>query len=318
MLANERRWETMASVPAQARSNASGLICLAPTEATSTKTLLEAEAVQLGGAQLALLSGLQTSTRLQGLSLSPRVTASVAAELARCAGLEALELSEGATAEALAGLAQLPHLRQLSISMSWTRGATFEWLKQLPRLEVLHLSEGGDEVVEALAGRAALRELHFEHSGLSAAGLERLGALRSLQAVGLGEDRSSEADLLPLASLPNLRALTLPRHNHAYQSGFGDGLAERLSGLPLELLHVDGSVLTDTGVATLAKHPTLRWVELRHASSVTGTQKPASRLLAKKHFVVTDANDEPVLSKRREMARCAVAGPLVFWWEDSS
>lgn len=92
-------------------------------------------------------------------------------------------------------LASLKQLRELDLSRQPVTLAGIAFLRELPALERLNLGQCarlGDPLADLLAALPRLREAYLAGTGLSDAGLQRLGALR-LQRLSVGGSAVTEA-----------------------------------------------------------------------------------------------------------------------------
>lgn len=309
MLVNISRWETLGH----------RLVSVTADGSPSNKTLLGAELIKVPGDKglEELFALLQGSSNLRALELSSRLAPAHLPALTKLTQLESLDFPQGLSRQGLEALSTLPKLTELSIDNIWERTSSFDWLAKLPRLEVLHLAGADDAVIDALASHRELRELHVRSSSISARGLATLARLPHLWALGLGEDRSPDEAFASLRELKTLRVLTLPRHNRAERSGFGDGALEALEQVPLELLVVDGCSVTDKGIASLERMSSLKWVEVKNAPAITeGVAKSAAAKAISARYVIIEADDAPVVVRRKKIAPTAPVGDRqLLWWE---
>jgi len=136
------------------------------------------------------------------------------AALSALKSLEELDLSTGLERlTSVTPLASLTNLRRLSIGGGFVRGHELAGLAPLARLDYLKitLKDQGGEGVGALASLPALRRLELFGTGsVSRRGGAEISSLHQLTDLTLKNlDRTSQMNLLAMASMPNLQHLKL-------------------------------------------------------------------------------------------------------------
>lgn len=113
-----------------------------------------------------------------------------------------------------------------------------------------------DDDLAKLAALTGLRELLVEDADVTAAGLEHLTALESLEHLRLRGTPIDNDAMAVIAKCRNLTRLNTPNGT------FTDDALAFFSGHKLELLRFGGPNVTDNGMATIANMKTLRFLHL--------------------------------------------------------
>jgi hypothetical protein len=158
------------------------------------------------------LSHLARLTQLRVLSLlDSKVTDGSLEHIGRLVQLRDLDLSgTEISGTGLAHLAGLVGLRKLDISETRVSGGSLAKLRGLTELEELDLArivDLDDSSLDWLEGLKKLRRLAIGGSIISDAGLKRIAGLSALEELDLAESRITDAGLLSIRSLRNLRKL---------------------------------------------------------------------------------------------------------------
>jgi len=164
-----------------------------------------------------------------------------------------------ATDNILATLALLPHLKKLSISNSprliGRALAGAAWLNRIEHVDLLN-SGLDDERLEILTNCTRLVHLAVEGTAISQEGLGHLASLRRLTELRAGGCRNlTEQDLIDV--LPHFHRLKRLELEH---STCGDEAVAAIAATLTNLteLRLDYTMLTDAGLANLAKLPELK------------------------------------------------------------
>ena len=194
--------------------------------------------------------------------------------------------------EVLAALARRPSLRILRLPAAQPLGpAAQRSLATLSGLEELTCSASGLDAaaVGRLTVLARLRTLRLDNQLAvdGFAGLGRLSALRRLTCT-----LAAGADLSPLAAMQDLDELTLAvaavgspdpgwlrfvraKVVRLSQAGVDDRYAEVVARMPLlDRVELSSTAISDAGLLTLAKHPSLRALDVGANPGITGAVLP--------------------------------------------
>jgi hypothetical protein len=151
--------------------------------------------------------------RLERLSMTETtVTGKGLASLAESVPLKDLSISgEALGARVLEGASKFRDLESLTLEGLPISRADMERIASLPKLASLRLDvvqpTPGEDVYAPLASAQALRFFHESRSGMQDADVETLSKLPLLEEVGLSV--SSDANVVPLESLPRLKTIVL-------------------------------------------------------------------------------------------------------------
>jgi Leucine Rich repeat len=161
----------------------------------------------------------------------------------------------------LANIANLRKLKRLWITQTAITDAGLAIVGQLPALELLDVrySPGvTDEGLSHLARLGRLHELSISHTAITDEGLAHLAGLMNLDSLDLTETLVAGAGLRHLAGLPNLKGLYL---GHTPMADPCMAILPSLSAR-LERLTLEGTIISDAGLAEVAKLTSLECLSL--------------------------------------------------------
>jgi hypothetical protein len=233
------------------------------------------------------------------------------ASLVRLQGLNELDLfwhSTGVTAEGFAHLAKLPRLFSLGADGALTTDRAMQYMAEMPALRKLRAQEAvaTDTGFEALARSHTLESFwgrECEHFGDR--GFVALSKMPTLQELGIGCGKVSDAALAVLPEFPALRSLTpigvtdpgfghigrcksIERLTCMYCRDTTDAATEQITRLPLRYYYAGLTQITDRSLALLGQIETLDQVEFYETTKVTDTGLPFLAQLPKLREVAFD------------------------------
>jgi len=190
--------------------------------------------------------------------------------------LEGLKEVEGFSTNGMAvtdaGLASLRTFKELRRIALFHPGkqftgkgfASFEESEKLESLTVAGSAEFADDGMDAVCKLTNLREFRMWHTGVSNAGMQKLGGLKGLKALTLGQCLSNTKPpaltndtLVVIAGLSKLESLTLQEARLSLSS-----LLQLKALSSLKKLNLDGIEITEADVAELRKqlpHTEVKW-----------------------------------------------------------
>ena len=109
----------------------------------------------------------------------------------------------------------------------------------------------GDDGLEQVRGCDRLVGLYLSKTDITDAGMVHVASLRKLKRLGLSDTRVSGIGVKQLAGVRALETLWLQR------TRIDDNALRSLERLPLRQLHLDGTQITDVGMESLARIPSI-------------------------------------------------------------
>ena len=254
-------------------------------------------------------------------------------------GLEILGINSIQPAD-LAPIASMHQLRHLQLILSPEEAgwfASLEGLTKLTRLDLRQTSPSNNDL-QALQNLPKLESLMIDGSNLTEAGMNTLGRLTRLGALGLmspdGSSHPTDAGLAHLASLSKLTMLWIDAGDLT-GPGFAQldklpityvmlsGLQPRHRGLlahvltrPIDSLYLDGNGLTDDWLEDFGPQPTLTQLMLNHTGLtdtglvILSNRLTSLRFLSLDGTAITDAG-LPNLANLPTLQEVSVLGTKV-------
>lgn len=212
------------------------------------------------------------SLRIGHFGHLPQITDAGLVHLANCSQMQDLSFhwSENITNEGVRQLARLPHLQSLDVRRSQVTDEGLVHLRGVETLEALELPDEGisDRGLAYLSELPRLRKLGIsrvhlvdpskDHGYYTDKGIAMLARCRLLEELSIGSTGVTDASMEAIASLDQLRVLTLFGCTSATDEGL-KGLA-RLT--KLEGLHVCDANVTISGLSALNGLANLRRLQI--------------------------------------------------------
>jgi hypothetical protein len=203
--------------------------------------------------------------------------------------------------QALSHLAELAGLKDLMLSYTTIGDPGLVHLKGLSDLEKLNLEYTfiTDRGLEYLAGLRNLKDLRIAHNDISDAGLIHLQDLSQLEWLSIEDTRVTDAGLAHLRNLDSLQCLI------AWGTRIGDAGLVWLHKLPLQLVNLRGTLITDEGLAGLSAIAALQMVQV----NVTPIPNVADAARYVRYGIVTQPRITPAGMKalQEKLPNCRVA-----------
>ena len=209
------------------------------------------------------------------------------AKLTKLRELKAMELP--ITSAAMVSIAKLPNLQQLDVSKTAIGDDGLEALKGSPLTNLWFNTMKGvtKKGVAAIAAMPKLTNLVVQFAEINAE-VEELGKSKTLKEITFMNSTLDDVGGVQLAKIKTLENLFL------WSTKVTDKTMEALSGLPLKVLYISNTAVTDAGLKPLGQVKTLEtlWID-RTAIGDKGVaflaNHPALRWLKADETKVTDA-----------------------------
>lgn len=144
----------------------------------------------------------------------------------------------------------------------------------------------GDDWIARLGGaatrnaRGEITALNFRSSWLEDSDLRSIGAIGTLQKLDLSHTRVTDLGFPALKDLANVEEMNL-----YYTEQIGDGaLVVMRNWKKLKRLNLRGTKVTDLGVAQLANHPSLEWLDVGYSLYTDGGFEPLTTIPNLRHI----------------------------------
>ena len=224
--------------------------------------------------------------------------------------------TRGVTDEGMSSVAAMGGLRHLDLRGCYSlTDAGLARISGLADLEVLRLmaTKGiTDATLSIAAGLKQLRTLEISHMQLTDTGLAHLAGHERLESLYLRATGVSDRGFVHLAKCPRLRSLVL-----SACEGVTDPGLEDLASLPLVVLDLGETTVSDEGLAALAGLEQLRELSLAKSEHIDGTGLGALASLASlRRLDLSDASlvaDEavPAIAKLGALRQLLIRGTAI-------
>lgn len=151
----------------------------------------------------------------------------------------------------------------------------------LESLGIIYSAPGvDDDDLTSIGHLTSLRELFLESNRISSKGLDNLNQLSRLEVLTILSTQISNSSITRISKhFPNLRQLSLAEAN------INDEQLSHLSTLPLEILHLGGTKVSDAGLESLGKIRSLKRLIL-YQTNVTGIGLDSLKDLTNLHVLI--------------------------------
>lgn len=180
----------------------------------------------------------------------------------------------------------------------------FESMTSLKSLDLRRCAKLTDEALQQISHLHSLEVLDVGNvPGITDVGLKSIGAMVNLKY--LGTVKTAITDFTPVRKFVKLELINVP-------TNFGDDQIHHLKGLPkLTNIGLDGSQVTDEGMALIGSMKNVRWLAIRD-TAVTDAGLASLKglpLLGYLHLEGTQTTGDQISDLRKHLPHCVVTGP---------
>lgn len=179
-----------------------------------------------------------------------------------------------------------------------------ERMMSLTSLDLRRCAKLTDETLQQISHLHSLEVLDVGNvPGITDVGLKSIGALVNLKY--LGTVNTAITDFTPVQKFVKLELINVPTQ-------FGDDQIHHLKGLPkLTNIGLDGSRVTDEGMALIGSMEQVRWLAIRDTAVTDAGLASLNELplLGYLHLEGTQTTGDQISDLRKRLPHCVVTGP---------